>query len=370
VATKYYDLNGLRVAEERAGVRTWCHSDHVQSATVVTDVDGNEVRRMLYTAFGEAAQNRGTGRAPRDTDTGKEYDATDLYYYGARYYDPALGRFISPDTQYDAGPQGLNRYSYALNNPIIYRDPTGHLSYAEADPNDEQTWSAPTIPIITTTQGEDTYKANAAEVKQEQIRRAGELRPAPKRSYLRTNFVSRYLGDVIMFGESIVAPQSSWNDCNRVTGDCYSAGESFDRRFGVFTDIASSIAMGAVTKVSKIASQGQTKIGEKLYRGLAEGEDITKGLSARAPGAGNSPLSHVAGKRQSQWISTTKESQIAIQKYGSRGVVEIDTSKITTEIVDLSEGFNIRGMLSNWAKKDVEVLIKDFIPAEAITRIK
>ena len=44
-------------------------------------------------------------------------------YYGARYYDPALSRFITADTVYDAGPQGLNRYSYALNNPIIYNDP-------------------------------------------------------------------------------------------------------------------------------------------------------------------------------------------------------------------------------------------------------
>ena len=31
-------------------------------------------------------------------------------YYGARYYDPALARFITADTVYDAGPQGLNRY--------------------------------------------------------------------------------------------------------------------------------------------------------------------------------------------------------------------------------------------------------------------
>ncbi len=35
-----------------------------------------------------------------------------------------------PDTVYDAGPQGLNRYSYALNNPLRYLDPTGRLAYA------------------------------------------------------------------------------------------------------------------------------------------------------------------------------------------------------------------------------------------------
>jgi RHS repeat-associated protein len=55
-------------------------------------------------------------------------DNTGLYYYGARYYDPTIGRFISPDTvvQNYGAPQTLNRYSYALNNPLRYADPTGH----------------------------------------------------------------------------------------------------------------------------------------------------------------------------------------------------------------------------------------------------
>jgi hypothetical protein len=47
---------------------------------------------------------------------------------GARYYDPALGRFISPDSVVpDKGnPQGLDRYSYSANNPITFTDKTGH----------------------------------------------------------------------------------------------------------------------------------------------------------------------------------------------------------------------------------------------------
>ena len=60
--------------------------------------------------------------------TGQRLDSSGLYYYGARYYDPAIGRFISADTivQDYNNPQSLNRYTYVLNNPLKYTDPTGH----------------------------------------------------------------------------------------------------------------------------------------------------------------------------------------------------------------------------------------------------
>jgi len=60
--------------------------------------------------------------------TGQRLDATGLYYYGARYYDATIGRFISADTviQSLANPQTLNRYTYCSNNPLKYTDPTGH----------------------------------------------------------------------------------------------------------------------------------------------------------------------------------------------------------------------------------------------------
>ena len=126
-ATKYYYLNGLRVAKAVDGEVTWIHSDHLHSATILTDADGAELRRLAYAAFGEELENSGSGEAPTYSYTGKERDSSGLMYYGARYYDPALSRFITADTVYDAGPQGLNRYSYALNNPIRYNDPSGHM---------------------------------------------------------------------------------------------------------------------------------------------------------------------------------------------------------------------------------------------------
>jgi RHS repeat-associated protein len=48
-----------------------------------------------------------------------------LCYYGARYLAPWLARWISPDSA--GAVDGLNLYVYVGNNPLKYRDPTGHL---------------------------------------------------------------------------------------------------------------------------------------------------------------------------------------------------------------------------------------------------
>ena len=54
--------------------------------------------------------------------TNQQYDKeSGLYYYNARYYDPHLGSFITPDPAMD----GINHYNYANSNPIRYSDPTG-----------------------------------------------------------------------------------------------------------------------------------------------------------------------------------------------------------------------------------------------------
>ncbi|HEX9865256.1 MAG TPA: RHS repeat-associated core domain-containing protein, partial [Acidimicrobiia bacterium] len=55
-------------------------------------------------------------------------DPTGLLFYQARYYDPTVRRFVSPDTVVPdpANPQHFDRYSYVTNNPINYSDPSGH----------------------------------------------------------------------------------------------------------------------------------------------------------------------------------------------------------------------------------------------------
>jgi len=61
--------------------------------------------------------------------TGKQENPTGLYYFGARYYDPATGRFTTRDAVFGdlSDPQSLNRYSYCRNNPMKYIDPDGNI---------------------------------------------------------------------------------------------------------------------------------------------------------------------------------------------------------------------------------------------------
>jgi RHS repeat-associated protein len=100
---------------------------------VISNTSGNWAESIKYYSFG--AVRSGSVSVSRKF-TGQILDITGLYYYGARYYDPTMGRFISADSliPQPANPQSLNRYSYVLNNPLKYADPTGH---AGDDPNDD-----------------------------------------------------------------------------------------------------------------------------------------------------------------------------------------------------------------------------------------
>lgn len=126
---KHIFAGSNRVAtNESTGNTYYYHSDHLGSSNVMTDQNSQQAQYCEYTPYGTLARNQGTDVA-RHKFTGKELDNTGLYFYGARYYDPEIGRFITADTvvarPYD--PQDLNRYSYCRNNPINYVDPSGHI---------------------------------------------------------------------------------------------------------------------------------------------------------------------------------------------------------------------------------------------------
>ncbi len=80
----------------------------------------------------------------------REITGLGIYHFNARFYSPKLGRFLSADTIVPgyANPQNLNRFSYTVNNPLRYNDPSGH-KVCEGQDNDCKGWmNVPSSPAL------------------------------------------------------------------------------------------------------------------------------------------------------------------------------------------------------------------------------
>ena len=135
VGTSYIFFGDTRIASVTNGGVRYYHADHLGGTNVLSDSLGEKKELIEYLPFGEINQatHQQYGSSAEIAHfyfTGKELDdSTGLYYYGARYYDSSLGRFITADDiiQTPTDPQTLNRYSYTSNNSVNRIDPDGHF---------------------------------------------------------------------------------------------------------------------------------------------------------------------------------------------------------------------------------------------------
>src|SRR5262249_6585264 len=144
--TKHVYLGDSRVASKMETSATtsssyWYHSDNVQSTQYVTTANQVVAQHLEYYPGGEIFREQiGSGllsNAPHATSfTAKELDKSGYHYMGARYYEPTMQMWLSPDpilASYLRGkpnggvlnPANLGLYAYAYNNPVTVRDPTG-----------------------------------------------------------------------------------------------------------------------------------------------------------------------------------------------------------------------------------------------------
>ena len=292
-----------------AGTRSMPIPDLLGSVIASVDAGSGTISKSGYLPYGGS----GTPATPFGF-TGQRLDAeTGLYYYRARHYSTAFGRFLQTDpVGYVAG---ANLYAYVGNDPLNLIDPEGLRAL---DAVQAGLTAASFCPSLC---GSGFALLDAA--------------------------ISAARGNYLEAGISAAAAVA-----------------------GVFSD-AGAVKLAAIGAVG--AARAATTGSNVVYRGLAKGEDIAAGLIARAPAAGNTVASHVAGARASQWISTTTSLEIATSRFGANGVVAVDLTKVQTQVVDLTRGIpglSPNTMLSRWAVKQQEVLIQGHIPASALTPIR
>jgi RHS repeat-associated protein len=133
----------------------WLVNDHLGTPRMIFDQTGSlaNVSRHDYLPFGEEVPSNLRAGVPgypasdnvrqkftqyeRDTESG-------LDFAQARYYASVQGRFTSVDPLQDSAkpavPQSWNRYSYVMNNPLVYIDPTGELWIASGDIGNPYSW--------------------------------------------------------------------------------------------------------------------------------------------------------------------------------------------------------------------------------------
>lgn len=129
-ARDYIYREGQLLAEIDGGEVLHLHLDHLGSLRQVTGSEAEVVEDHDFLPFGQEDTLPGTKTMlftghERDHHTGSAMD--DLDYMHARYYSPHVGRFLSVDpvTGNPRAPQSWNHYSYVVNNPMKYVDPTG-----------------------------------------------------------------------------------------------------------------------------------------------------------------------------------------------------------------------------------------------------
>lgn len=134
-----YNIAGATITY-RNGSRTtsFVHKDNQGSVIATTNHLGQVNSQAIYDPFGKQSvvyqESAYSGFTyPPITDQGytshKQMNHVDLIHMGGRIYDPTLGRFLQADPNIQAPKysQSYNRYSYVLNNPMSFTDPTGYF---------------------------------------------------------------------------------------------------------------------------------------------------------------------------------------------------------------------------------------------------
>ena len=131
---EFYYLDGNTIAvRENGTVKTYlAFTDNLGSILSVMDENGAKVFDASYDAWGRQTVTLNAIGLHRGYTGHEMLNEFDIINMNGRLYDPILGRFFSPDNylQMPDNSQNFNRYSYCLNNPLKYSDPSGEFAWS------------------------------------------------------------------------------------------------------------------------------------------------------------------------------------------------------------------------------------------------
>jgi RHS repeat-associated protein len=378
-------LYGLDLlAQQGAGGAPWVyrHADGLGNTRLQTDPLGQVVASYNYDPFG-VLRGGGVPDPGAFLFAGQQYDpSASLYYLRARYYDPALGRFLTRDPfpGLPTLPQTLNPYAYALNNPVNLVDPSGRFpwimlllaagvgAYVAADNY------TPVDPCISLLHDPGFWKA------------VGIGATVGASAFLGGWAVQAMLPILIpgIANAGLVGTMAAWALSGAAEGV---AGQI---TYNVLTGAPPGHNVGQAAAIAAVAGAAVGVVGYGIrrvisqpgiaYRNPGTGQHpgaLTQGFRPQNPNADYSVAYHVSPgryKRPTQYLSLTKDLDVARQ-YQTPGVpvYVIDLQRVQGTVIDLTDDVVRNRLLLNprtnaFARAAAEVLVDGWIPPDAILR--
>ena len=161
----YYLDKGVMVIRENNAFKSYLtFTDNLGSILAVMDEKGDKVFEASYDAWGKQTIKLNKIGLQRGYTGHEMLNDFDIINMNGRLYDPMLGRFLSPDNfvQMPDNAQRYNRYSYCLNNPLKYTDPSGEAFVIDDATIAFTLFSVTSSMMQATATGRNVWKAGAA----------------------------------------------------------------------------------------------------------------------------------------------------------------------------------------------------------------
>jgi RHS repeat-associated protein len=317
----------------------WLVSDHLGTPRMIIDQSGTlaNVKRHDYLPFGEELFAPTGSRNPslgytgsdgvRQQFTLKERDnETGLDYFNARYYSSIQGRFTSVDPFMGSAkpgrPQSWNRYTYCLNNPLAFIDPTGLIWGRVTDKDGNQSgnphWYADEAEMLAAGATSFTPENNIYRTDDGQFVHLNPNGPGSSPDRINWTFYNSFMNPFYTQGWEYISDPN--------------AAREYSPEPGLETDWTAQLAIGGFMQAGmKLVGAGIDSIAESaierrvtLFRGVGNDhpffEDATNG-TARPFGGHSDPLLHNQGNTFSEFTSWSTQRSVAVEATGGDGVV-------------------------------------------------